>query len=461
MTCSKSRIPAAFVCLAAMAMLCLSAGLRAEEQTKPRQPQVVPPAKGQEVPGAQQPMPKPGAMNPNPPQVKVPGQEIPEPTVKLKEGEVPAVKFDTPTYDFGRVRSGQEITHDFWFSNTGTGPLELLKVRPSCGCTTAGEHDKIVQPGQSGKIPIRLNTGHASGPIHKTIMINTNAAGEGAAVTLHIQGEVWQPIQATPASASFGRLTTDTAASASMERKLTVVNNTDEKIKITKAVSSNPSFKADISEIEEGKKFELTVAVVPPLSTGPVTGNIELTTTMQDNQKMLIPVNAYVTADVDVTPNQLTLTPNRNGTVQRQFFIRNNTVNPVKISEQTASNEKLQLNIVETQPVGKAYRLTVDIPQDYVVSEGGDKITLKTDNPNVPNLIIPINQVPPMGDVTKQFGMEAGKNPGMMNQPPAQAGQDHAGHDHAGHNHGATTPQPAQPQPAQPQPAQPANGAGK
>ena len=178
---------------------------------------------------------------------------------------------------------------------------------------------------------------------------------------------------------------------------------------------------------------------------------------------MLIPVNAYVTADVDVTPNQLTLTPNRNGTVQRQFFIRNNTVNPVKISEQTASNEKLQLNIVETQPVGKAYRLTVDIPQDYVVAESGDKITLKTDNPNVPNLIIPINQVPPMGDVTKQFGMQAGQNPGIMTQPPAQAGQDHAGHDHAGHNHGATTPQPAQPQPAQPQPAQPqpANGAGK
>ncbi len=55
---------------------------------------------------------------------------IPEPTVVLKPGEVPAIKFDTPTYDFGRVRAGPDVVHDFWFTNTGTGPLEILKVRP-------------------------------------------------------------------------------------------------------------------------------------------------------------------------------------------------------------------------------------------------------------------------------------------------------------------------------------------
>lgn len=55
---------------------------------------------------------------------------VPAPTVVLKPGEVPAIKFDTPTYDFGRMRAGPDVTHDFWFTNTGTGPLEILKVRP-------------------------------------------------------------------------------------------------------------------------------------------------------------------------------------------------------------------------------------------------------------------------------------------------------------------------------------------
>jgi len=58
------------------------------------------------------------------------GRGIPKPTVVLKPGEVPAIKFDLPTYDFGRVRAGEEVIHDFWFTNTGTGPLEILRVRP-------------------------------------------------------------------------------------------------------------------------------------------------------------------------------------------------------------------------------------------------------------------------------------------------------------------------------------------
>ncbi len=63
-----------------------------------------------------------GARTPPPP---------PKPTVELKPGEVPAIEFDTPEYDFGRVRSGTEVRHDFWFTNKGTGPLEILDAKPS------------------------------------------------------------------------------------------------------------------------------------------------------------------------------------------------------------------------------------------------------------------------------------------------------------------------------------------
>jgi hypothetical protein len=59
-----------------------------------------------------------------------PGQDVPEPTVVLKPGEVPAIKFDITTYDFGRIRAGGDVIHDFWFTNTGTGPLEILRVKP-------------------------------------------------------------------------------------------------------------------------------------------------------------------------------------------------------------------------------------------------------------------------------------------------------------------------------------------
>lgn len=65
------------------------------------------------------------------PQAKVRAASPPKATVVLKAGELPNIKFDTPNYNFGRVRAGQPIKHDFWFTNTGTGPLEILRVKPS------------------------------------------------------------------------------------------------------------------------------------------------------------------------------------------------------------------------------------------------------------------------------------------------------------------------------------------
>jgi uncharacterized protein DUF1573 len=449
------------------ALAAISAPLSAQEKKEGAAAQ---PAQQPAAQPAQQPAAQPPAANPAPvqpaqpvgpaapkqpviksmPQNRVapkPAADIPAATVVLKPGEVPAIKFDTPVYDFGRIRAGQDVVHDFWYTNTGTGPLELLRVRPSCGCTQAGAHDKIVQPGQTGKIPIKMSTGHAAGPVNKTVMVNTNVTGEGSNITLQIKGEVWQPLQTTPTSASFGRLTAESMKSATLERKLTVVNNTESKAVMTDVKSSSPSFKASVKELEPGKKFELTVSVVPPLSPGVVSGTIDIATGVTDMPKLQVPVSAYVTADVEITPNQLTLATNRPGAMQRQFFIRNNSPRSMKVTDLKASNEKLKVSILETQPVGMAYRVSLEIPADYQIPDKGDTITFKTDNDSVPNVTIPIKAAPAMTDVTSQFKSQTATRvvtpitekdvAAMQNQPKKD--------DHAGHDHAAPAPAPATP----------------
>jgi hypothetical protein len=42
---------------------------------------------------------------------------------------VPAIKFDSLVFDFGRVRAGTPVQHDFVFTNTGNGALEILKAK--------------------------------------------------------------------------------------------------------------------------------------------------------------------------------------------------------------------------------------------------------------------------------------------------------------------------------------------
>jgi hypothetical protein len=59
------------------------------------------------------------------------GQAPPKPTVVLKPGEKPGIKFDMLVYDFGKIRAGSDVVHEYWFTNTGNGPLEILQVKPS------------------------------------------------------------------------------------------------------------------------------------------------------------------------------------------------------------------------------------------------------------------------------------------------------------------------------------------
>ena len=56
----------------------------------------------------------------------------------------PKIAFETPVYDFGKVKSGDLVKHTFTFTNTGDELLILTNVQPSCGCTTAGEWTKKV-----------------------------------------------------------------------------------------------------------------------------------------------------------------------------------------------------------------------------------------------------------------------------------------------------------------------------
>lgn len=346
--------------------------------------------------------PAPGAQ----PGIVKPGAEAPTPTVVLKPGEVPAVKFDTPTYDFGRVQSGADIRHDFYFTNTGTGPLEILQVKPSCGCTVAGQHDRIVEPGQSGKIPITMSVKNASGPVSKNITILTNVAGTDSRVTLVVKGEVWQPVQVTPQAAAFGRIPAQVSGQET-SRKLTIVNNLETPVKLGTPVSNSPKFRAELATLEEGKKYELTVTMIPPLESGNINGRITIPTGTAEVPTLEIPAYAFITAAVDVTPNVLTIAETRTTEVSRQFYVRSNINTPIQVTDVTMPNENIKFELTDVKD-SMTYRIKVDIPPTYVVKPG-DQITFKTSHPDTPMLTIPINYQatiarPPVAGATPNIG---------------------------------------------------------
>jgi len=54
------------------------------------------------------------------------------------------------TKDFGTIPEGQKVEVAFRFRNTGSTPLVITQVRPSCGCTIADQPKEPIAPGAEG-----------------------------------------------------------------------------------------------------------------------------------------------------------------------------------------------------------------------------------------------------------------------------------------------------------------------
>jgi hypothetical protein len=98
-----------------------------------------------------------------------------------------AFTWDATAHDFGKIKQGTPVTHEFKFTNTGKTPLIITNVQASCGCTTPSWTKEEVMPGGTGFIKATYNAA-AVGAFNKTVTVTANI--ESGFVQLTIKGEV-------------------------------------------------------------------------------------------------------------------------------------------------------------------------------------------------------------------------------------------------------------------------------
>jgi hypothetical protein len=75
------------------------------------------------------------------------------------------LRFAAPRADLGEVRSGAKLGHAFAFVNAGPGPVEIVEVRPGCGCLRPRLERTRYRPGEPGAITLDVNArGESAGP---------------------------------------------------------------------------------------------------------------------------------------------------------------------------------------------------------------------------------------------------------------------------------------------------------
>jgi hypothetical protein len=109
-------------------------------------------------------------------------------SVAGKAANAAIMKFEEENFDFGKVTSGEKVTHAFKFTNTGKSPMIITNATASCGCTVPEWPKAPVLPGKDGVISVVFNSEGKSGLQDKQITVTANT--NPAQTVVHLIGEV-------------------------------------------------------------------------------------------------------------------------------------------------------------------------------------------------------------------------------------------------------------------------------
>ena len=98
------------------------------------------------------------------------------------------IRYTALTFDFGKIKEGQSVTHNFKFTNMGKSPLIITNATASCGCTTPVWPKNPVLPGDTGSVAVTFNSAGKSGLQDKQIKVISNS--QPAESMVHLIGEV-------------------------------------------------------------------------------------------------------------------------------------------------------------------------------------------------------------------------------------------------------------------------------
>lgn len=103
----------------------------------------------------------------------------------------PKIKIENEVVQFGEVKAGQAVEVKYVIKNEGRLPLEILKIKPSCGCTVAQASKNSLKRDESTEIKFNFNTAGRNGVQHHNIVMYTNDP-QRPVVVLYLQGVIVQ-----------------------------------------------------------------------------------------------------------------------------------------------------------------------------------------------------------------------------------------------------------------------------
>lgn len=112
----------------------------------------------------------------------------------LPAAKKPKIVVDRDTWEFGRVKQGETLNHEFVFRNAGEAVLNIGNVETSCGCTAALVSEKKLEPGKEGRVKVSFSSAGYGGQVTKYVYLDSDDP-DRPRVQLKITADVETPPQ--------------------------------------------------------------------------------------------------------------------------------------------------------------------------------------------------------------------------------------------------------------------------
>jgi hypothetical protein len=93
-----------------------------------------------------------------------------------EKAAAPKISVEPASFDFGKALREKTLEKQFSIRNFGDADLVIEGITTTCGCTAALLDDahKVLKPGQSGQLRVRLETRSYSGKVVRSVLVKSN-----------------------------------------------------------------------------------------------------------------------------------------------------------------------------------------------------------------------------------------------------------------------------------------------
>ena len=315
--------------------------------------------------------------------------------------KAPRLTIVEPVKDYGTVPKGDKLDWAFVVKNTGNSDLQIISAKPGCGCTVA-DWDKVIKPGQTGKVTAHVDTTNFAGPIAKGVTLETNDPSNPTA-QLTIHAIVKPYVEAYPAGFVRYNLLQGDAETQSV----TLYSEEDDPFEITKVdvpgewVKAVPRKITDPAQMvpnvgrpgQNQYRLDITVGG-PDAKIGPLADRIHVVTNSKHQPEYFISISGVIRPTFRVEPSGVNfgeVAPTDNAAT-RSVILRSNNLKTPEVFSVTKVESTTPTVVTSMKPTANKgeYEVTLQVSPTAKPGDIDGQVKIYTNDKINPIVTVPV-----------------------------------------------------------------------